>query len=158
MYNLLLTYDNADWGFAASVSYNYVGRRYILRDDLNVGRENDEIKVANIAISQTFFDGLATVYGGINNINDLQYATNATYSYAKPQAPYSFYPEKGRTCYAGIKCSLDFDRMRVPTGADLQRMHERLYRSIEGGLGGPVANIRSHAGRPVLSDTKGDSM
>lgn len=135
MYNLWLTYENKDWGFAASLTYNYVGKRYFLSDNLNVGRDIDEVKTGDLAVSQTFFDGLATLYGGIKNINDLQFAYNTAFSVAAGQPTYTWYPEQGRTYYGGIKCALDFDKMRIPTGADLQRMQERLYGSLEGGLG-----------------------
>ena len=139
MYNLWLTYENKDWGFAAALTYNYVGKRYFLADDFNFGRDNDEVKTGDLAISQTFFDGLATLYAGVKNISDLQYAYNTAYSVAAGQPTYTWYPEQGRTYYGGIKCAFDFDRMRIPTGADLQRMQERLYGALEGGFNGLAA-------------------
>ncbi|AFM28041.1 TonB-dependent receptor [Desulfomonile tiedjei] len=136
MYNLWLTYENKDWGFAASLSYNYASKRYFLGDDLNIGIDLDEIKVLNFALSQDFFDGLANVYFGIKNVADYRYAYSTIFSIVSNQPTYSFYPEPGRTFFGGIKCNLDFNKMKVPTGADLQRMQERLYGSLEGGLNG----------------------
>ncbi|AFM28040.1 outer membrane receptor protein [Desulfomonile tiedjei DSM 6799] len=145
MCNLWLSYDNTDWGFSASIHYRYVGKRYFQGDDFNVARDLDEVKTADLAVSQTFFDGLTTLYFGIQNINDLQYSL-ASYYYLSSGVPvYQFYPNAGRTYYLGLKTSLDFDKMKVPSGADLQRMQERLYGAVGSGvdsLTGVSARIR----------------
>lgn len=135
MYNAWLIYENKDWGFAACLSYNYTSKRYLLGDELNIGIDQDEVKVLNLALSQSFFDGLGEVYFGIKNLNDYRYAYSTVYSIASNQPKYSYYPETGRIVYGGVKCGFDFNRMKVPTGADLQRMQERLYGSLEDGLG-----------------------
>jgi iron complex outermembrane recepter protein len=129
MYNASLAYDNTDWGFSASITGRYFGRRYFQGDDLNARRDQDEVKTGDIAIAQTFFDGSATLYCGINNFNDEQQAFNTywDYSYLGTEKEYQFWPDAGRTYYMGVKTSLDYDRMKLPTTSDLQRMWERLY-------------------------------
>jgi iron complex outermembrane recepter protein len=103
---------------------------------MNAGIDQDEIKVLNLAFSQDFFDGLANVYFGIRNVNDLHYAYSTFYSVVSDQPTYTYYPETGRTYYGGIKCALDFNRMKIPTGADLERMQERLYGAVGAGVNG----------------------
>ncbi|MGC9030290.1 MAG: TonB-dependent receptor [Desulfomonilaceae bacterium] len=140
MYNLWLSYENTDWGFAASLSYRYIGSRYFQGDDFNVAKDLDVVKTADLAISQTVFNGMATIYGGVKNINDMQYSL-ASYYYISGGAPvYQYYPDAGRTYYVGVRSSLDFDRMKIPSTADLQRAYERLYGSIRQGFSG-VAGV-----------------
>lgn len=136
MYNLWLTYENTDWGFAASISYRYIGSRYFQGDDFNVARDLEPVRIGDLAISQTFFDGLATLYFGIKNFNDQQSSLASYYyiSISGNNAIYQYYPDAGRTYYLGVRSTLDFDRMRVPTSADLERMHERLYGALERGI------------------------
>jgi iron complex outermembrane recepter protein len=136
MYNMSLTYDNQDWGFSTSLAYNYVGRRYFLSDNQNAGKDQEEVKTLDLAVRQTFFDGLATLYGGVKNLNDRMYALNTAYSIASGQPAYTYYPEQGRTYYGGIKCSMDFDKMKIPSTADLQRMQTRLYGALGDGWTG----------------------
>ncbi|MGO9571133.1 MAG: TonB-dependent receptor [Desulfomonilaceae bacterium] len=144
MYNCTLSYNNTDWGFSAAFTYHYFGKRYFQGDDTNSAQDLDEIKLGDLAVSQTFFDGLATVYFGIKNINDLQYAYNCFWdaSSSNPKTPpvepeilrYELWPNAGRTYYGGVKLALDYDRMRLPTSADMQRMQQRLYGAVGEGL------------------------
>jgi len=143
MYNLWLSYENTDWGFAASVNYRYVGNRYFQGDDFNMANDLGVVKTADLAISQTVFDGLVTIYGGIKNINDLQYSL-ASYFYISSGLPvYQYYPDAGRTYYVGVRSSMDFERMKIPTTADLQRAYDRLYGTVGQGLN----NIAAMPGR-----------
>lgn len=136
MYNATLSYNNTDWGFAAALTYHYFGRRYYQGDDMNVANDLDQIKFADVAVSQTFFDNLATLYFGVKNINDLQYAYNCFWdaSTSQNQLRYELWPNAGRTVYGGIRLSLDYDRMKIPTTADMQRMQQRLYGAAQDGL------------------------
>ena len=54
MYNLALSYNNTDWGFSAALSYHYFGKRYYQGDDMNLNQDLDEIKLGDLAVSQTF--------------------------------------------------------------------------------------------------------
>lgn len=125
MYNSSLIYDNTEWGFSASATFRYAGKRYFQGDDLNVLPDVDEVKIGDIAISQSLFDGSATIYFGINNINDCMSTFN-TY-YWSSQRQFQIWPDAGRTYYMGLKSNMDFDRMKLPTGSDLNRMQRRLY-------------------------------
>lgn len=93
------------------------------------------LKVAHVE----FFDNDATVYFGIRNFTDRQYAL---IGYLSPPSIYSplgsyegWFPNEGRTYYGGVKANLNFDRMRVPTIADLERMQRRLYGTFESAVG-----------------------
>jgi iron complex outermembrane recepter protein len=136
MYNATLSYNNTEWGFSAAFTYHYFGKRYYQGDDQNVARDLDEIKLGDIALSQHFFDGLANVYLGVKNINDYQYAYNCFWDYSTSleQLRYELWPNAGRTVYGGVKITLDYDRMKIPTRWDFQRMQERLYGAMEGSL------------------------
>jgi len=138
MWNVSLAYENTDWGFSAAITGRCFGKRYFQGDDQNWRRDLDEVKIGDLAISQTFFDGASTLYFGINNFTDEQQAYNTywDYSYVNTAKEFQFWTDAGRTYYMGVRTSLDFDRMRVPTSADLQRMRERLYGSLESGLNG----------------------
>jgi outer membrane receptor protein involved in Fe transport len=138
MYDVSLIYDNKDWGFSAEIDYYYQGKSYYEKDDFNAGRDTEEMKILNLAASQSFFDGLLTVYGGVKNVNDAKIMGATLYSFATAAtAPtYQQWPEPGRTYYGGVKAQLDLDRMKVPTSADLQRMQERLYGNVREGLSG----------------------
>ncbi len=136
MYNLSLAYDNTEWGFSFAVTGRYVGKRYFQGDDFTVQRDLDEVKIGDLAISQTFFEGTTTVYFGINNFNDEQYTFNTywDYSYLGTAKEFQIWPDAGRTYYMGVKTSLDFERMRMPTTADLLRMQRRLYGAANEGF------------------------
>jgi iron complex outermembrane receptor protein len=136
MVNLSLAYENKEWGFSALLSYHYVGTRFMINDIFNEWPDLETAKWGDIAFSQTFFDDVATLYFGVNNVSDLQYALQGTL-YGKPL----WYPNAGQTFYFGVKANTDFDRMRLPTAADLSRMQQRLYGAASEGLGA-MANIR----------------
>ncbi len=141
MYYLRLTYDNKEWGFASSLSYYNVSKGYYQNDDLNGGRDMEETKRLDLAVAQNFFNDMITVYGGINNITDRINMVATSYSWsASAAAPsYSQYPDKPRTYYGGVKAKMDYDRMKVPTVADFQRMQERVYGAFEDGVGSLTA-------------------
>ena len=136
MCNMWLSYERTDWGFSASLSYQYIGKRYFQGDDFNEARDLEEVKTGDLALSQTFFDNLATLYFGIRNVNDRQYSLASYYYVSSGKPIYQFYPNGGRTYYLGLKCALDYDRMKIPTGADLERMQERVYGAVEAGVNG----------------------
>ncbi|MFC1836798.1 hypothetical protein ACFL2Q_19090, partial [Thermodesulfobacteriota bacterium] len=46
----------------------------------------------------------------------------------------AWWPNQGRTYYGGVKSSLDFHRMKLPSVSDLERMQRRLYGSLNSGL------------------------
>jgi len=135
MANLSLAYENKEWGFSALLSYHYVGTRFMINDIFNEWPDLETAKWGDIAFSQTFLDDIATLYFGVNNVSDLQYALQGTL-YGKPL----WYPNAGRTFYFGVKANTDFHRMRLPTAADLSRMQQRLYGAASEGLGA-VTNI-----------------
>ena len=136
MYNCSLVYDNTEWGFSASIAYRYAGKRYFQGDDLNQGKDNPEAKIGDLVISQKLFDGSTTIYFGIKNFNDCMYLWNSywDYSYWNRPQEYEIWPDAGRTYYMGVKGNMDFDRMKLPSWADLQRMRTRLYGSMESGV------------------------
>jgi iron complex outermembrane recepter protein len=140
MYYLRLTYDNKEWGFASSLSYFNVSKAYYQGDDLNAGKDMEETKQLDLAVAQSFFSDMITVYGGITNITDRTNMPQSSYSWSSGAYPtYSQYPDKPRTYYGGIKAKMDYDRMKVPTVADFQRMQERLYGAFEDGVGSLAA-------------------
>jgi iron complex outermembrane receptor protein len=127
MYNASLSYDNKEWGFSAGLTFRYAGSRYFQGDDLNMLPDVDAARIADLSISQDIFDGSANIYFGINNINDCMSTFN-TYTYTSlGQQVYWIYPDAGRTYYMGLKSNMDFDRMKLPTWSDLNRMQRRLY-------------------------------
>ncbi|MBI5252698.1 MAG: TonB-dependent receptor [Desulfomonile tiedjei] len=142
MGNLSLEYNNREWGFSGIFTYHYVGSRYRINDPYNIAEPLEPAKWGDLAISQSFFENAATVYFGIRNISDAQYAIIGTksapsvYSPLGTSVPAAWYPNEGRTCYAGIKANMDFERMKVPTREDLTRMQRRLFGSLQSGLGG----------------------
>ena len=137
MYNCSLVYDNTESGFSASIAYRYAGARYFQGDDLNQAKNNPEVKIGDLAVSQKFFDGTTTVYFGIKNFNDCMYLWNSywDYSYWNTPQEYEIWPDAGRTYYMGVRSSLDFDRMRIPTSTDLFRMQKRLYGAVNDSVG-----------------------
>ena len=140
MCNLSLEYNNREWGFSGLITYHYIGSRYRINDPYNIAEPLEPAKWGDLAFSQTFFDNAATLYFGIKNFSDLQYAiigTKSAPSLFDPlgtSVPAAWYPNEGRTYYAGIKANMDFDRMKVPTREDLSRMQRRLYGSVQSGV------------------------
>ncbi|MGB6067578.1 MAG: TonB-dependent receptor [Desulfomonilaceae bacterium] len=140
MANLWLEYNNREWGFSGLIEYHYIGSRYRINDPYNIAEPLEAAKWGDLAFSQSFFDKAATLYFGIKNFSDLQYAiigTKSAPSLSDPlgtSVPAAWYPNEGRTYYAGIKTNMDFDRMKVPTRADLNRMQRRLYGSMQAGF------------------------
>ncbi|MEW6137854.1 MAG: TonB-dependent receptor [Thermodesulfobacteriota bacterium] len=139
MANVSLKYNNDEWGFSAMIKYYYVGSRYRQNDVYNIWEPLEPAKWGDLAFSQSFFDNDATVYFGIRNFTDRQYAL---IGYLSPPSIYSplgsyegWFPNEGRTYYGGVKANLNFDRMRVPTIADLERMQRRLYGTFESAVG-----------------------
>lgn len=123
-----LEYQNRDWGLTTMISYNYLGSRFRINDPFNETEPLEPVKWADLAVSQTLFDGLATVYFGVKNFSDRQNATWGTRSDPSyVTVPAAWYPDAGRTYYLGVKSAMDFENMRVPTTADLRRMNNRLY-------------------------------
>jgi len=140
MGNLSLEYNNREWGFSGLVTYHYIGSRYRINDPYNIAEPLEPAKWGDLTFSQSFFDNAATLYFGIKNFSDVQYAIIGTksapslYDPLGTSVPAAWYPNEGRTYYAGIKANMDFDRMKVPTREDLTRMHRRLYGSVQAGL------------------------
>lgn len=137
--NLVLVYNNQEWGFSADIKYHYVGSRYRINDVFNVAEPLPTAKWGDLAFEQKIFGNEATLYFGINNFSDLQYAlwgSRSTPSIYGISREATWYPNEGRTYYGGIKSSLDFNKMRLPTVADLERMQRRLYGSLNDGLNG----------------------
>jgi len=139
MGNLVLEYNNRDWGFAGMVKYYYIGSRYRTNDAYNIREPLEPAKWGDFAISQSFFDNAASVYFGIRNFSDRQYAILGNTGSPSTYSPLgngedAWYPNEGRTYYGGIKASLDFDRIKVPTASDLNRMQRRLYGSAQAGV------------------------
>ncbi|MCG8376439.1 MAG: TonB-dependent receptor, partial [Chlorobiales bacterium] len=129
--NLTLSYENKEWGFSALIAGHYVGSQYRTNDPFNESEPLEPAKWGDIAFSQSFFDGLGTLYFGIKNFTDRQYALLGTRSspspFFPPAVPLAWYPNEGRTYYMGMKSEMDFNRMRMPTTDDLTRMNRRLY-------------------------------
>jgi len=144
MANLSLAYENKEWGFSALLSYHYVGTRFMINDIFNEWPDLETAKWGDIAFSQTFFDDLATLYFGINNVSDLQYSIQGSiatvWGWPTSTQHQVWWPNAGRTFYFGVKANTDFHRMRLPAAADLSRMQQRLYGAASEGLGA-VANI-----------------
>ena len=141
MGNLTLEYNNREWGFSGLITYHYIGSRYRINDPYNIAEPLEPAKWGDLALSQSFFDNAVTLYFGIRNFSDLQYAIIGTktapslYDPLGTSVPLAWYPNEGRTYYAGLKTNMDFDRMKIPTQEDLSRMQRRLYGSMQAGLG-----------------------
>lgn len=156
MGHLVLMYSNRDWGFSADIKYHYVGSRYRINDVYNIAEDLEPAKWGDVAFEQKIFGDEATIYFGINNFSDRQYALWGTRS--SPQYGISidaaWYPNQGRTYYGGIKSNLDFNRMKLPTIADLERMQRRVYGTVNEGMGaftGMGSWIRNALPFPVAS-------
>ena len=131
MANLSLSYENREWGFSGMIAFHYVGSQYRINDPFNETEPLEPARWGDLTLSQKFFDDAATVYFGIRNFSDRQYALWGTRS--DPTfitVPVAWYSNEGRTYFMGLKVNLDYDRMRVPTSADLERMQRRLYGSV----------------------------
>jgi len=139
MANLSLEYNNKEWGFSMLWSYHYLGSRYMVNDIFNEYAPLAAAHWGDVAVSQTIFDNAATVYFGINNLTDLQYAVQGSLATVYPPPFYSptqvplWWPDAGRTIYFGLKTNTDFHQMRLPTEADLRRMYSRLYGAVNRG-------------------------
>jgi iron complex outermembrane receptor protein len=130
MGNASLEYTNNEWGFSAMIKYYYIGSRYMQNDVYNIYEALEPAKWGDLAFSQSLFDNDATVFFGIRNFTDRQYAIIGSYLMGAER----WFPNEGRSYYGGLKANLDFDRMRVPTTQDLKRMQTRLYGSLQSGL------------------------
>ncbi|MFH0821162.1 MAG: TonB-dependent receptor [Pseudomonadota bacterium] len=155
MGNLSLEYANKEWGTSFLISYHYIGSRYRINDPYNIAEPLEPTKWGDLALSQSFFGNAATVYFGVKNFTDRQYAifgtksAPSTYDPLGTSTPAAWYPNEGRTYYTGLKADMDFERMRVPSVADLSRMQRRLYGSVESGMdtvSGWGERIRTFAG------------
>jgi iron complex outermembrane receptor protein len=139
MGNLILEYNNREWGFSGMIKYYYIGSRYRAYDSYNIAEPLEPAKWGDLAFSQSFFDNAVTLYFGIRNFTDRQYAIlgeTDSPNMGSPGNPQSdvWYPNEGRSYYGGLKVNMDFDRMRVPTMEDLNRMQRRLYGSLQSGV------------------------
>ncbi len=146
MGNASLDYNNEEWGFSAAIAYHYIGSRYFLNDVQNEQLALEPAKWGDLAFSQKFFDGMTSLYFGIKNFTDRQYAIQGSYS-TYPAPDLYYWPNAGRTYFMGMKSDLDFERMRMPTVEDLKRMNRRLYgalnsgRSMFNGMGSWMRNM-----------------
>ena len=142
MANLSLGYENKEWGFSALLAYHYVGTRYMVNDIFNQWPDLEPAKWGDIAFSQTIFDGMTTLYFGVNNVSDRQYAIQGSIATTYPPPTYAatevqtWWPNAGRTYYFGMRTSTDFHRMRLPSADDLRRMQNRLYGTLNRGADG----------------------
>ncbi len=135
--NLVLVYNNQDWGFSADLKYHYVGSRYRINDVFNIAEELPAAQWGDIAFEQKILGDEASIYFGVNNVSDLQYAlwgTRSSPSIYGISVDAAWYPNEGRTYYGGVKSGLDFNKMKLPTVSDLERMQRRLYGSLNDGL------------------------
>ncbi len=139
MGNLSLEYNNREWGFSGLITYHYIGSRYRINDPYNIAEPLEAAKWGDLAFSQTFLGDAVTLYFGIKNFSDAQYAiigtksAPSTFSPLGTSVPAAWYPNEGRTFYTGLKANMDFNRMKVPTREDLNRMQRRLYGSVQAG-------------------------
>jgi iron complex outermembrane receptor protein len=142
MANASLAYENKEWGFSALLTYHYVGTRFMVNDIFNQWPDLEPAKWGDIAFSQTVFDGMTTLYFGVNNVSDRQYAIQGSIATIYPPPTYAatqiqtWWPNAGRTYYFGVKTSADFHRMRLPTTEDLRRMGNRFYGAVSDGVEG----------------------
>jgi iron complex outermembrane receptor protein len=140
--NLYLSYDNKEWGFSGLIYYHYVGSQYRINDPFNETEPLEPAKWGDFTISQKFLGDVATLYFGVRNFSDRQYALWGTRSDPSfVTVPIAWYPNEGRTYFMGLKLDLDYDRMRAPTIPDLTRMQRSLY----GSIGGGISSIRGAA-------------
>lgn len=131
-----LTYENEEWGFSGTISYNYMGSRYLIDDVFNQLPDLEPVKTGDIAVSQKFWDGNLELYAGIRNFSDRQYAVQGRYdSWGTPPFDILRWTNAGRTYFFGMKSSLAFERMRPPSTDDLMRMSRRLYDVANASLG-----------------------
>jgi len=147
MGSLSLEYQNSNWGLSALISCNYLGSRFRINDPFNEVEPLEPVKWGDLAVSQTLFDGLTTVYFGVRNFSDRANATWGTRSDPSyVTVPAAWFPDAGRTYYLGTKTVMDFNNMRVPTSADFRRMNNRLYGALRNsaeamtGIGGRLMN------------------
>jgi iron complex outermembrane recepter protein len=139
MANISLAYENKEWGFSALLAYHYVGTRYMVNDIFNQWPDLEPAKWGDIAFSQTVFEGMTTLYFGVNNVSDRQYAIQGSIATIYPPPTYAatevqtWWPNAGRTYYFGMRTSTDFHRMRLPSTDDLRRMQNRLYGTLNRG-------------------------
>jgi iron complex outermembrane receptor protein len=141
MGHLSLEYRNREWGFSGMITYHYIGSRFRINDPYNIAEPLEPAKWGDVAFSQSFFDDAAVLYFGVRNVSDHQYAILGTKSAPTLFDPLgtnteaAWFPNEGRTYYGGLKVNMDFERMRVPTIADLSRMTDRLYGAVNEGAG-----------------------
>lgn len=128
MGNISLSYDNREWGFSGMVAFHYVGSQYRVNDPFNEVEPLEPAKWGDLTISQKFFDDAATIYFGIRNFSDRQYSLFGTRSDPSfVQVPIAWYSNEGRSYFMGLKANLDYDRMKLPSTGDLERMQRRLH-------------------------------
>jgi len=136
MTNLSLAYENKEWGISALLAFHYIGTRNMVNDIFNQWPDLEPAKWGDIAFSQTVFEGMTTLYFGVNNVSDRQYAIQGSIATTYPPPAYAatevqtWWPNAGRTYYFGMRTSTDFHRMRVPSTDDLRRMQNRLYGTL----------------------------
>jgi len=112
----------------------------MLNDIFNLWPELEPAKWGDIALSQTVLDDMATLYFGINNVTDRQYAIQGSLATVYPPPLYAatdvqtWWPNAGRTIYFGVRASTDFHRMRLPGTDDMVRMQKRLYGAVNRGM------------------------
>ncbi|MDD3471964.1 MAG: TonB-dependent receptor [Syntrophaceae bacterium] len=129
--NLSLSYDNREWGFSGMIAIHYVGSQYRVNDPFNETEPLEHSKWGDLTISQKFFDDTTTIYFGIRNFSDRQYSLFGTRSDPSfVTVPVAWYSNEGRTYFMGLKANLDYDRMKLPSSGDLERMQRRLYGSM----------------------------
>jgi len=137
MGNISLSYENKEWGFSGLIAYHYVGTQYRINDPFNETEDLEPAKWGDIAFSQTFFDGMTSLYFGVKNFTDRQYALWGTRSDPSfVTVPAAWHPNAGRTYYLGVKTAMDYERMRLPSTTDIIRMNRRLYGAINNGMNG----------------------
>ncbi len=135
MYNLDLSYNNTDYGFSAMASWHYVGSRYVINDFFNNRPALEGAHWGDLTFSQSMFGEMAQLYGGVKNFTDQKYALLGTSSNMTQRTFY--WPNAGITYYFGVRAGLDFDRMRMPTTNDLNRLGQRL----QGGFRQAATNV-----------------
>ena len=139
---LSLEYNNREWGFSSMIKYYYMGTRFRQNDHYNVADPLEPARWGDLALSQSLFDDAVTLFFGIRNFTDAQYALLGYASSPSTSYPLGnraldgWYPNEGRSYYAGFKTNMDYDRLRIPTMEDLKRMQKRLYGSVESTVNG----------------------
>ena len=113
------------------IAIHYVGSQYRVNDPFNETEPLEHSKWGDLTISQKFFDDTTTIYFGIRNFSDRQYSLFGTRSDPSfVTVPVAWYSNEGRTYFMGLKANLDYDRMKLPSSGDLERMQRRLYGSM----------------------------